>query len=41
MCTQWLIQGRDPPLVLDQTEARRAEKNFIEMSLKNAKSLTC
>ena len=32
---QWRIQGRDPggpghPLFLDQTEARRAEKDFFE-----------
>ena len=33
--------GEALPLVLDQTEARRAEKIFIEMSLKNAKSLRC
>ena len=32
---QWRIQGRGPgdrppPLILDQTKARRVEKNFLE-----------
>ena len=26
---QWRIQGRARPLVLDQTEAQRAKKNFF------------
>ena len=29
---QWRIQGRGAPLVLDQTEARGAEKMFLESS---------
>ena len=27
---QWRIQGRAPPLFVDQTEAQRAEKQFFE-----------
>ena len=27
--SQWLIQGRGPPVFLDQTEAQRTDKNFF------------
>ena len=36
---QWRIQGRGAPLVLDQTEARGAEKMFLESSPPLSKGL--
>ena len=36
---QWRIQGRGAPLVLDQTEAREAEKMFLESSPPLSKGL--